>query len=109
LESIAETTTAIAVRNAPKCDQAAANELVRVLNEMRQECCLDALKKRIDERLRYKKSCTILERDLARVWPRDERDQLKREKEIHAFAAANGWLATILDPGVQVTFRKVGI
>jgi hypothetical protein len=49
-----------------------------------------------------------LERDLAIVWPRDERDQLKREKEIHTFAAANGWLATILDPGIRVTFRKVG-
>jgi hypothetical protein len=108
LESIAET-TAIAVRNAPNCDQATANELIRVLNEIRRECCLDALKKRIDERLRCKKSCMILERDLARVWPRDERDQLTRDKEIHAFAAANGWLATILDPGIQVTFRKVGI
>jgi hypothetical protein len=73
------------------------------------ECCLDALKKRIEERLRRKKSCTIVERDLAIIWPRDERDQLKREKEIHAFAAANGWLATILDPGIRVTFRKVGI
>ena len=51
----------------------------------------------------------ILERDLANVWPREERDQLKREKEIHAFAAAHGWLATILDPGIRVTFRKVGI
>ena len=102
-------TTAIAVRNASKCDQATANELIRVLDEIRRECCLDALKKRIEERLRYTKSCTILERDLARVWPRDERDQLKREKQIHAFAAANGWLATILDPGIRVTFTKVGI
>jgi hypothetical protein len=50
-----------------------------------------------------------LERDLTRVWSRDERDQLKRENEIHAFAAAHGWLATILDPGIRVTFRKVGI
>jgi len=33
----------------------------------------------------------------------------KREKEIHAFAAANGWLATILDPGIRVTFKQVGI
>ena len=70
---------------------------------------MEALKKRIEERLRYKKSCAILEGDLARVWPRDERDQLKREKEIHAFAAANGWLATMLDPGIRVTFTKVGI
>jgi hypothetical protein len=108
LESIDET-TAIAVRNAPKCDQAAANELIRVLDEIRRECCLDALKKRIEERLRYKKSCTILEGDLAIVWPRDEQDQLKREKEIHTFAGANGWLATIPDPGIRVAFTKVGI
>jgi hypothetical protein len=62
---------------------------------------------RIEERLRHKKSCTIFEHDLSRIWPRDERDQLKREKEIHAFAAANGWLATILDPGIRVTFKKI--
>jgi hypothetical protein len=74
-----------------------------------RECCLDALKQRIKERLRHNKSCTVFENDLAAIWPRDERDQLKREKEIHAFAAANGWLATILDPGIRVTFRKVGI
>jgi hypothetical protein len=34
--------------------------------------------------------------DLAIVWPRDERDQLKREKQIHTFAAANGWIDAIL-------------
>lgn len=107
-ESVVET-TAIATRNTPKCDHATATELIRVLDEVRRECCLDALKKRIEGRLRYKKSCRIVESDLARVWPRDERDQLKREKEIHAFAAAHGWLATIRDPGIQVTFRKVGI
>jgi hypothetical protein len=76
-------------------------------DEIRRECCLDALKKRIEERLRHKECCTILEHDLAHVWPRDERDQLKREKEIHAFAAAHGWIATILDPGIRVTFRKI--
>jgi hypothetical protein len=51
----------------------------------------------------------IDEHHLASIWPRDERDQLKREKKIHTFAAANGWLATILDPGIRVTFRKVRI
>jgi hypothetical protein len=86
-----------------------AEELTGALGWIRREGCLDALKKRIEERLRYKKSCTILQRDLTMVWPRDERDQLKREKQIHTFAAANGWLATILDPGIRVTFRKVGI
>ena len=39
LESIAET-TAIAGRNAPKSDQTAANELIRVLDETRRACCL---------------------------------------------------------------------
>jgi hypothetical protein len=71
--------------------------------------CLDAFKKRIEERLRHNGSYTVFERDLAFVWPRDERDQLKREKEIHAFAATHGWIATILDPGIRVTFRKVGV
>ncbi|PYL46600.1 MAG: hypothetical protein DMF32_12200, partial [Verrucomicrobia bacterium] len=31
----------------------------------------------------------------------------QREKEIHAFAAANDWLATILDPGFRVTFSEI--
>ena len=67
---------------------------------------LDALRKLIEERLRYEESCTVLEHDLARVWPRDDRDQLNREKRIYAFATNNGWIATILDPGIRVTFRK---
>jgi len=69
---------------------------------------MDALRKRIKERLRDNKSCTIYERDLVSIWPRDERDQLKREKKLYEFASANDWLATILDPGIQVTFRKAG-
>jgi hypothetical protein len=48
----------------------------------------------------------VLEHDLARIWPRDDRDQLNREKRIYAFATKNGWIATILDPGIRVTFRK---
>jgi len=67
---------------------------------------VDALKKRIEERLGRRRSCTIFEHDLSVIWPRDERDQLKREKEIYAFAATHGWIATILDPGIRVTFRK---
>jgi len=75
----------------------------------REWCSVDALKKRIEERLRSRRSCTIFEHDLALIWPRDERDQLKREKEIHAFAATHGWIATVLDPGIRVTFRKTGV
>ena len=45
------------------------------------------------------------------IWPvfGRETNEIKREKKIHAFAAAHGWLATILNPGIRVTFRKVGI
>jgi len=69
---------------------------------------LDALRKHIEERLRSKEFCTVLEEDLARVWPRDDRAQLKRGQRIYAFATNNDWIATILDPGIRVTFRKVG-
>jgi hypothetical protein len=64
-----------------------------------------ALAQRIGERLRTKQSYTVFERDLSRVWPRDETEQLRREKQIHAFATTHGWIATILDPGIRVTFR----
>jgi len=50
----------------------------------------------------------VFENELARIWPRDELAKLKREKQIRVFAANNGWIATILDPGIRVTFRKVG-
>jgi hypothetical protein len=76
------------------CDEKTRAALIaqreRILKEAAVKESLDALKKQIEERLRHRKSCTIFERDLAIIWPRDERDQLKREKEIHAFAAANG-------------------
>src|SRR2546425_7284970 len=69
---------------------------------------LKALAQRIGERLRAKQSYTVFERDLSRVWPRDEMEQLRREKQIHAFATTHGWIATILDPGIRVTFREAG-
>jgi hypothetical protein len=47
-----------------------------------------------------------LEHDLARVWPRDDRDQLTRRKRIYAFATNNGWIATIQDPGIGSRSRK---
>jgi hypothetical protein len=50
--------------------------------------------------------CRIRCRSVTSI-PRDDRDQLKREKQIYAFANANGWIATILDPGIRVTFREI--
>ena len=67
---------------------------------------LKGLAQRIGERLRTKQSYTVFEHDLSRVWPRDEREQLCREEKIHAFASAHGWIATIRDPGIRVTFME---
>jgi hypothetical protein len=78
------------------------------LQKLTLECCLDALRKHVEERLRRKDSCTVFEHDLARIWPRDEQGQNKREKEIHVFAGTHGWIATIQDPGIRVTFKKIG-
>ena len=67
---------------------------------------MEAFARRIQERLRRNKSCTVSEHELTYVWPRDDREQLKREKQIYVFATAHGWIATILDPGIRVTFRE---
>ena len=52
----------------------------KCFDEIRRDWCLDELRQHIEEHLRYEDSCTILEYNLARVWPRDDRDQLNREK-----------------------------
>jgi hypothetical protein len=102
-------TTAIAVRNAPKCDQATANELIRVLNEIRRECCLDALKN-------ASKNVSVT-RSLARFWNAIWPVSGRETNEINSNAKRKSTpsqplpvgIAAILDPGIQVTFRKVGI
>ena len=52
------------------------------------------------------KACTVFESDLEPVWPREKLPREKREREILMFAKKNGWTATVLDPGIRVTFRK---
>lgn len=71
---------------------------------------MDFLVKKITERLKDHKSCTIFENDLDAMWPivgaaRELRDQ--RNALIKAFALAHGWSATIRDPGIRVVFRKL--
>lgn len=60
----------------------------------------------VRELLAKAKACTVFETDLERVWPRHKLDNEKREVAIQAFALRNGWTATVLDPGIRVTFRK---
>jgi hypothetical protein len=70
---------------------------------------MDALAKYIQTRLKSKKSCVVSERDLDRVWPREglSPENRKRRIKILAFARANNWEATIYEPGLRVSFRKL--
>jgi hypothetical protein len=67
---------------------------------------MELLAQKISERLTRRKWCTIFENELSRAWPYIDREREKRKAQIQAFAKAHGWSATILDPGMRVTFRK---
>jgi len=68
---------------------------------------MDRLAETIRKRLSFRKSCTVFESELSRVWPYDDKARQQRHTLIKAFAKAHGWSATILDPGIRVTFRKL--
>lgn len=68
---------------------------------------MDTLARHILHRLESHKSCTVFEKDLGRVWPYVDKAREKRFAQIKEFARAHGWSATILDPGIRVTFRKI--
>ena len=68
---------------------------------------MQLLANRIMERLKTHKYCTVFDNELSRVWPCVDKERLQRHAQIHAFAKAHGWSATILDPGIRVTFRNL--
>jgi hypothetical protein len=68
---------------------------------------LDILLRHINERLVKRKFCVVFENDLQRVWPTRERERARRAAAIEAFARAHGFTATIHDPGIRVTFRRL--
>ncbi len=68
---------------------------------------MQQLAKQVTDRLKTHKSCTVFESHLARVWANDDRARERRHAAIKAFAKAHGWSATILDPGIRVTFRPL--
>jgi hypothetical protein len=71
-----------------------------------RECPLDALANHIRDRLKVRKFCVAFEQQLELVWPRESVGDEGRKELIRAFAEANGWEATIHDPGIRVTFRE---
>jgi hypothetical protein len=76
-----------------------------VLSSDERRCDVDALANHIRGRLKAKKFCVVFEQQLDRVWPRENLGE-RRKELIRAFADANGWEATIHDPGIRVTFRE---
>ena len=71
---------------------------------------MEHLAQKINDRLRSHKACLIFEKDLERVWPIAGKERQLREQRytlIRTFAKAHGWTATIWDPGLRVTFRKI--
>ncbi len=53
------------------------------------------------------KFCTVFEKELGGVWPFVDETREARFAEIKAFAKTRGWSATILDPGIRVTYRRL--
>jgi len=74
---------------------------------MSDDVDLEALTKHIRERLGTSKFCIVFENELERVWPTDNALREKRAALIHAYAKEKGWSATVSDPGMRVTFRKL--
>jgi hypothetical protein len=68
---------------------------------------MDALIKRIKERLETHKFCSAFENELERIWPRERSHRQKRIEAIEAFAKRNGWSVTVRDSGIRATFRKL--
>lgn len=62
---------------------------------------------RINARLGTHKHCTIFEKDLSRFFPYVEKEREKRFAAIKEYARSHGWHATVLDPGIRVTFRTL--
>lgn len=68
---------------------------------------MQALTRHITRRLEAHKSCTVFEKDLSRVFPYVQKEREKRFAAIKSYARKHGWSATILDPGIRVTFRTL--
>jgi hypothetical protein len=60
----------------------------------------------IEKRLSTHKACMVFESLLEAAFPFEKLLKEKRAEAIHAFAKANGLVATIHDPGIRVTFRR---
>ena len=71
---------------------------------------MDALTRRVSERLTKYRQCTVFGKEIDKIWPCPPSPaEIKRDAQIHALAANRGWTATIMNPRVRVTFRKLPV
>ena len=67
---------------------------------------MEKLTSRIAEKLAARPSVTLFEPELSTIWPIHSAVLDERKEAIRAYAETHGWKATIIDPGIRVTFRK---
>ena len=70
---------------------------------------MEALVRRIEERLNNYKVCRVFEHEIERVWPLEAEERKCRERrsqQIKEFAEAHGWEARVYNPPIQVVFRN---
>jgi len=69
---------------------------------------MKTLVKHVAARLEERTYCVVFEGDLERCWPRKQVAGLEREREIQAFAEAQGWTAEILEGafGTRAIFQR---
>ena len=67
---------------------------------------VETLTQRVREHLEIAKSYTAFDIELEPILPDEKLYHAQRAHAIQVFAKKNGWSASILDPGIRVTFRK---
>ena len=70
---------------------------------------MEALIRRVRQQLQMANSYTALEIELEGLLPDEKMHREKRTRSIQDFAKENSWSATILDPGIRVTFRNLAV
>jgi hypothetical protein len=58
---------------------------------------MDELAKHIEQQLKEREFCVVLEDALEGCWPSEKIEREDREKQIQTFASSHGWIASILD------------
>jgi hypothetical protein len=64
---------------------------------------MDELAKHIEQTLKERGFCVVLDDELERCWPIEKVDRGDRETEIHVFAKSRGWIVSILNTDSGVT------